>query len=362
MARRPHILIVRLSALGDVIRALPVLATLRARLPDAEVAWLVEDRAATLLRGHVHIDRLVEFPRRRWQAALLRPWRWPGALREMVGLVLTLRRPRLDVSIDLQGNLKSGILVGLAGAARRLGFARGTGREANFLFQNERVVVGPDVHKMDRGLKLLEPLLGPAPAETRVVVPSSAEESAAVDAFLDEAGLTPGEFVVLHPGTSAFAAYKRWPPRRFGELARWLRERTGRPSLVTWTPGEEALLRDVLAASDGAARASPIWGRLGELTALLGRAGLVVGADTGPPHLAAAMGTPTVVLFGQKDPRLYAPYGPRVEVVWNRVSCSPCNLRFCPDPICMSTMRTEEVREAVERCLGPEPFNHPSEI
>ena len=144
------------------------------------------------------------------------------------------------------------------------------------------------------------------------------------------------------------------------ELAAWLRERTGWPSLVTWTPGEEALAESVAAASRGAARVSPAWTRLGELTHLLDLAGLVVGADTGPTHLAAAQGTPTVALFGPKDPALYAPFGESVAVVWNRVSCSPCTLRFCPDPICMSTMSVRDVREAVEELIGPELATRPS--
>ncbi len=353
-SRPPRVLLVRLSALGDVIRALPVLATLRAHRPDAEISWLVEDRAATLLRDHPQIDHLFVYPRRRWQQDSRRPWRWARLVAEVFRFFRSLRHRRFDWSIDLQGNLKSAALVALCGARGRAGFARGEGREGNWMVQSVRVPVPPGIHKMDRGLALLgaiAPIGKPFETVTDVVIPVTAAERQRVLDTLRDQGLERGGFAVLHPGTSAFGEFKRWPPERFGELARWLRERHGLTSLVTWGPGEESLAQRVVDLAGDAARISPAWRSLGEFTTVLESCGLVVGSDTGPTHLAAARAAPTVVLFGPKDPALYAPFGPRVEVVWNQTSCSPCKLRFCPDPICMSTMVLTDVQEAVDRAI-----------
>jgi len=313
--RPPRVLLVRLSALGDVIRALPVLATLRARIPDAEVSWLVEDRAATLLRDHPQIDHLFVYPRRRWQRDARRPWRWPALVAEAFHFFRSLRHRRFDWSIDLQGNLKSAVLVGLCGAHGRAGFARGEGREGNWLVQTDRIPVPPGVHKMDRGLALLGALGGGFETVTDVAIPVTDEERRRVEETLEAEGLAPGEFAVLHPGTSAFGELKRWPPERFGELARWIRERHGLISLVTWGPGEESLAREVVEHAGESARLSPAWRSLGELAVVLESGGLVVGADTGPTHLAASLGTPTVAVFLASDWRRNGPLGPKTAVV-----------------------------------------------
>jgi len=346
------ILIVRLSAVGDVIRALPVLAGVRARVPDARVAWLVEDRAASLLIDHPGLDGLFVYPRRRWSRALRRPWLWPRLFLEYVRFRRALRAEAFDVSIDLQGNLKSGFLVRAARAARRIGFAKGESKEGNHLFQTETVDVpeGP-LHKRDRGLTLLTPLGEPVAPLEPVAVAISDQERAAVDAYLEREGLTERPFVVLHPGTSAWAAFKAWPPERYASLAAWIRDELGLTTIVTHGPGEEALARRVANASQGSARVADALPGLGALASLVERSAAVVGADTGPVHLAAALDTPTVALFGPKDPALYAPFGASVEIVWNRVPCSPCSLRWCPDPICMTTMDEAPVRDALRRLL-----------
>jgi len=169
---------------------------------------------------------------------------------------------------------------------------------------------------------------------------------------LAAAGVAAGAFAVLLPGTSDFGAFKRWPPARFGELARLLRAETGLAPLVAAGPGQEALADEVVAAAGGAAARAPATGTLHELMALLRASALVVGADSGPVAIAAVAGVPTVALFGPKDPAVYAPPGPRVAVVWKEVYCSPCTLRRCNDPICMTTMETGEAWDGVLSALG----------
>ncbi len=340
-----RILLIRLSAIGDVIHALFGLAALRAARPDARIGFLVEDRAAALIEGHPDLDRVHVFARKNWQDGLLSsPTTVVGAAADFLS---ELRRERYDVAVDLQGNLKGGVLSRLSGAPRRIGLAAGFGKEGNHRFQTEWVSLpeGP-LHRVDRVLYLLGPLGVQGAAGTpRVAVRE--EDRADKDAYLSVEKLTPGAFAVLHPGTSAFGAHKRWMPERFAELARALRADHGLSSVVTWGPGEEELAREVVAGSDGAALVGPHTRRLTALGALIESAAIFVGADTGATHLSALLRTPTVGLFGPKDPRIYSPRGERVAVVYAGVDCSPCKLRSCPDPICMHSITTGDVLRAV---------------
>jgi ADP-heptose:LPS heptosyltransferase len=338
---RERILLIRLSAIGDVIQALFGLAALRASRPDAHLGFLVEDRAASLVEGHPDLDRVHVFPRKSWQSGLLSA---PGTVvGEAAGFVSALRRERYGVAVDLQGNLKGGVLSRLTGAPRRIGLAAGFGKEGNHRFQTEWVTLPPGpVHRVRRVFELLAPL-GVAGLAGTPRVPVAEEDRELAASFLEEAGLGRGGFAILHPGTSGFGEYKRWAPERFGELAARLATETGLPSVVTWGPGEEDLADRVVDAAAGEARLAPATPRFVSLAAFAEAAALFVGADTGAIHLAALVGAPTVGLFGPKDPRVYAPWGPRTAVVHKGVDCSPCPSRTCDDPVCMTSMTVDDV-------------------
>ncbi|MCG3134012.1 MAG: Lipopolysaccharide heptosyltransferase 1 [Planctomycetes bacterium] len=330
-----RVLLVRLSALGDVVHALPALASLRAAMPHAEIGWLVEDRHAGVLEGHPQIDRLFTFRRRGGIGAVLEARR-------------TVRAWRPDAAIDLQGNLKSGVLARLSGAPRRIGLPPGEAREGAHRFVNERVPAGPaGEHRSARALRLVRALAPGAPDAAPVLPPVRPESDEAMRAELARRGI--GRFAVLVSGTSDFGAFKRWPPERFGAFARRLRDERGLAPLVSFGPGQRDLAERIVAASDGAAELTPETRSLADLVALLRGADLVVGADSGPVAIAAAAGVRTVALFGPKDPAVYAPPGRRVAVVWKQVYCSPCRLRVCDDPICMTTMTPDEAWAGVLR-------------
>lgn len=320
-----RILIVRLSALGDVVSGLHVLSTIRARDGSAFVGWLVEDRFAPLLRGHPHLDAVHVYERRglRWH--------------RFAGLVRSLRRARYDLALDLQGNLKSGVLTRLSGARRRMGLAPPLAREGNRLFV-KNLVTPPPGHRLRAYHALLDEALGDGPTAP-ALLPSSPRESGAI---------------VLHAGTSRFGAFKRWPPGHFAELGDRLSERLRAPVLLTAGPGERGDAEAVRQRmrTPGEIADTPT---LQSLIDLLAGARLVVAGDTGPAHLAAASGVPTVVLFGPKDPDVMAPSGPRVSPVRAGVRCSPCALRFCPDPVCMTGLPVESVAAAALGLLGAEP-------
>jgi heptosyltransferase I len=332
-----RVLLTRLSALGDVVHCLPALAAVRAALPDAEIGWLVEDRHAEILAGHPQIDRLFVFHRR------------DGAVGAAIDVRRELRAWRPDVAVDLQGNLRSAVLTWLSGAPRRIGLPRGEAREGAHRFATETVPPGPPrEHRVDRALRLVAALGATSPA-TPVPPVIRADAVAAVRGALAAMRVAPGAYALLVPGTSDFGAFKRWPPARFGALASRIAAERGLPSLVAFGPGQRNLALLAVAASEGHARLAPETAGLQQLLALLADAALVVGADSGPVALADAIGVPTVALFGPKDPLVYAPRAPRTRVVWKRVYCSPCRLRRCDDPICMTTMEVDEVWDGVRR-------------
>ena len=332
-----RVLLVRLSALGDILQCLAALAALRAALPAAQIGWLVEDRHAGILEGHPHIDRLFVWNRS------ARPVR--AAAR--VGREVNGWRP--DVAVDLQGNLKSGVFLRLSGAPVRIGLPRGESKEGAHTFATQTVAAGPPrEHRAERAMRLVAALGAVAPAAP-ALPPIRGEARAAVGAALASMGVARGGYALLVPGTSDFGAFKRWPAARFGELAARIRAERGTASLVCFGPGQKDLAGAAVAASGGAARLAPETRSLHELLALIDGAALVVGADSGPVVLASALGVPTVALFGPKDPGIYAPRGRRTAIVWKQVYCSPCKLRRCGDPICMSTMEVDEAWDGVTR-------------
>lgn len=350
-----RLLVLRLSALGDVILAMNAVSTLRGALPDASITWLVEDRFASVLDGYRDVDHVVVFERRRLRDARA-PHRWPAAIRNLAALRRRLRQPRFDLSIDLQANLKSAWLGRLAGAPRRIGFASGVCREGNHRFTNEHVTPPAGCkHRHDRDLAMVRYLVGDVPQRDPAfeVAP---DDATAVSNELAELGVGSKPFAILHPGTSAFGDFKRWPTERFARLADVLADDLDLASLVTWGPGEEPLARAVVdaARSRGSVFLAPSTPSLARVAAWLRRAALYVGADTGVTHLASTLRTPTIALFGPKDPEIYAPNGVHVRVVTRAMECRPCGLRYCPltHTDCMRKLDEDDVFEAARDLLG----------
>ncbi|MEN8148789.1 MAG: glycosyltransferase family 9 protein [Planctomycetota bacterium] len=348
-----HILLIRLSAIGDVVHALHALAALRAARPAATIGFLVEDKAASLIEGHPDIDRLHVYPRKAWTGDLLSsPARVGG---EVAAFLAGLSNARYDVAVDLQGNLKGGVLSLLSRAPRRIGLAKGSGIEGSHVFATEHVTTPPPpFHRVDRAIALVGPLgVDGGGGEFRLGF--TPEECRATDRFTAEQDLADGSFAVLHPGTSRFGLHKRWPADRYGALARALSETHGLRSVVTFGPGEEDLVAAATENSGGAAVAGPASASLKTLARLIERSALFVAGDTGALHLAAYLGVPTVGLFGPKDPKIYAPRGPRTAVVWLGHDCSGCPKRSCPDPVCMTEITPDHVLSAVREVLEGHP-------
>jgi lipopolysaccharide heptosyltransferase I len=301
-----NIALVKLSSLGDVVHALPAAAALRARLPGARLTWIVERREAAILRGNPALHAVLPADTRGWRRA-----RTPVGAAAALGAVAELCRhlggARFDVAIDLQGLLKSGLLTAATRAPLRIGFSAAHCRERlNALFTNRRVSP-PAAHIVEQCLALLEPLGVTAPS-VEFPLPVDVPAEARIDGFLRRAGLKArSRLVVVNPG--AGRPDKRWPAARFAAIAARLTAEAGASVLVVWGPDEVAVAEAIVGTSQpGRALLAPPTD-LHELIALLKRASVVVGGDTGPVHLAAALGVPCVGLYGPTSVERNGPYG-----------------------------------------------------
>ena len=352
--RRPSILIIRLGAVGDVVNVAPAVSILRDQFPDARIAWLVEDRASDVVDLFCDVDEKIVFERRRWSRdirSLLTAFR---VVRETGRFLSRLRHPRFDVSLDFQANLKSGVLGMLARARERVGFAEGFCREGNDLFTGVRYAPSQSrVRRPDRHLALLRHFeVTDELRLPRAKVPEWAERE--VDEFLSTEirHRQRRRIVAIHAGTSSFAAFKRWPPGKFAVLADHLIEDLGCAVVFTWGPGEREIVQTVLDAMSCSAVALPGPPSLLKSAALFRRSALMIGGDTGPLHLAAALGAPVVGIYGPKDTGLYAPSGDSHILVRPNLPCGPCGRRKCPEAPCMRSIRVETVLDAARTLLA----------
>lgn len=339
-----RILIVRLSALGDIVHALPVLNALRKQFPDAEIDWLVEENyAATLaLAAGLHRRIIVRASANVSSGDVVSFASTGGYFRAMS----FLRSQHYDAALDLQGLLKSATWARASGAKRVIGFDRDDLREplAASLYSE---TVKPDVsgHVIRKNLSILRAFgVEPGPAELLLQPPASA----AMIKAIQTAGGSNG-YIVINPG--AAWPNKCWPPDRFGAVATALRDRTGLHSLVTWGPKERALAESVSQASAGAAAPAPPTS-ISDLAALMRSAALAISGDTGPLHIAAAVGTPIVGLFGPTRPERNGPWEPRDEVISRSDTCVCHHKRQClRGAPCINEIKVEQVIAAAERRL-----------
>jgi lipopolysaccharide heptosyltransferase I len=314
---RLRIALVKLSSLGDVVHALPVAHALRVAFPAAELTWLVERREQAILVGNPDLDHIVPVDTRLWR----REFRQPGGLHTVFvkvrGLVRRLWLDRFDVALDLQGLWKSGIITRLTRASLRVGFALGDCREAaNVLFTNRRVRIPREsLHVVEANLALLSPLgLSPARAGTPVFpIARDHAADATIARVLEEDGIKPEvPLLVIQPGSAG--AHKRWGIEAYRRLGDELALRLGARTAVSWGPGEEPLARTI-AHGMRTQPSIPPPTSIAEMVALMRRATVVVGSDTGPVHVAAALGVPTIGLYGPTAARRNGPCGPRAVTV-----------------------------------------------
>jgi ADP-heptose:LPS heptosyltransferase len=357
-----RILVIRLGAVGDVVRTLPAASTLRSAYPQAKLAWLVEPASASVLAGQPWLDEVIVFPRAALRSAL-RGGRVGELWREAAGFLRRLRAERFDLVVDFHAILKSGVLSRLSGAKRRVSYARPFAREGAAWFATERARLAPPRQsRFERNEALVRYLaIGAALPSHALAVP---EPALARVASALGAGPAP---VVIHPGTSDATPYKRWTPAGYGAVARALAA-DGVPCLVTSGPAasDREMAEAVLREAAGAARPAPPTPTLLDLAALFAHARLYLGADSGPMHVAALVGTPVVQLLGPTDPVENAPYPETPSRTLRvQIACNPCK-RGCDAATCMRSISERAVLAAVREllaggagrlvdCAGPRP-------
>jgi lipopolysaccharide heptosyltransferase I len=330
------ILIVRLGALGDVVHAIPAAAALRRALPDARIDWLVESRHRAIVDLVTVVDRVLQVEGRSIAG-------WVDAVRRV-------REVPYDIALDFQGLMKSAVFARASGARRVAGFSIWHLREksARPFYSETDSAAGPGTepgHVIRKNLHLLEVL---GIETTRVEFPLARVRSEALDAVGRAIGDAP--FALINPG--AAWPNKRWPADRFGEVAGFLRDVRGIVPIVLWGPGEEPLAQSVVDASAGAARLAPAT-TIGDLVELSRAAALIVSGDTGPLHIAAAVGTPVVSVFGPTDPQRNGAWDVN-DLTISRFDACSCHYRRVCDRAdwCLGSVTVAEVTAAVQQRLG----------
>lgn len=376
-----EILIIKLSAIGDVIHTLPALELLRCHFPDSRITWVVEERASGILYGHPLITRLIVSNRKRWLSDLGIPSRWYGLYKEVRHFLAEFRAVHYDLVIDFQGLFKSALLVLLSRGRHKVGYDRT--RELSYLVLNHRIAApSPDEHAVSRNVALVHAVCqSPWAADDRCFQPSrsaalrteedrhhpaspptvghaapsavialSEMDTQNVEHLLQDAGLD-GKKPLIVVNAPAGWESKRWGMSRTAALADLLIERYGARIVYTGATHDDAYIRDILSymknpALNAAGRTS-----LKELACLMKRADLLITTDSGPMHLAATLGTPIVALFGPTAPWRTGPYAAPAEIVNKQLPCAPCFKKKCSSMVCMNGIEVGDVIHAVEKLM-----------
>ncbi|MDQ7780840.1 MAG: glycosyltransferase family 9 protein [Planctomycetota bacterium] len=335
-----------------MIKTLPAVQALHRGSPDSDISWLVEEGAAGVPAGQPGISEVFVFQRGTARGiGDIGPDLF-SAIGAGLGLVRRIRAARFDVACDFQGNAKSCAFTLLSGAPTRLGFDSGGTREHAHVAYNRRVALADSrVNSVEKNLRLVAEL----GVDTRVAAPFFSirpEDRESAGRILEGLFGREGRCVVLHPGTSAFGAFKRWPAERYAQLARRVRSELGLDVLITWSGGERETATRVAESAGAGVRPLPQALRIGELAAVLDASCGFVGSDSAPLHLAASLQVPSVALFGPKDPVVHGPWGERCLTVFKGLPCSPCVKRTCESPQCMTAITVDEVFEGLTRIIA----------
>jgi lipopolysaccharide heptosyltransferase I len=328
-AEPKRILIIKPSSLGDIVDAMPAVGAIRRRFQKAHLAWLVKAEWAPILAGHPSIDQVLSVP-----------FRW-----NRIGALIRSVRADFDLVVDLQGLLRSALLGAVSGAPERVGFS--DAREGAAFFYSQPVVVPPSTpHAVDRCLAVAAAIGAKTDPPTFDLL-TSPDAQTRVNQFLRDAGLAGNRLIVVFHATARWN-HKRWPPERFAKVADAVAAQGGAPVFIGAASEREDIARI------GAMMARLPVNAAGALTLpesaeLMRRASFCVCNDSGPMHLAAAVGTPTIALFGPTDPKRVGPYGTGHRVIQKGIDCNGCSRNACiRDNACMKAIEVNEVCEAVK--------------
>jgi lipopolysaccharide heptosyltransferase I len=366
------ILLIKLSALGDVVQTIPVLNKLRRRYPAAQLDWLTTPAIAELLRHNPAISNVIEFSRDEWSA----PWR-PAPFVSAARLAAQLHRTRYDLVLDLQGQLRSAVFAKLSGATVRIGFDRPRAemwaasprkfpqetrkhawqgaREGSWLAYTDHIAVPSiDVHAVDRYLSV-GAMLGLDDGAADFSFPIPQEAHARIEALFDYYDIAKAKVIAMAPGT--IWETKEWRPDGFAAVARHFLQKGFAVTLIG-SDHERPVCEAVAAAAPGTINLAGET-TLSELAALLAHAAICISNDSGPMHLAVALDRPVVSIFGPTDPVWAGPYRREGAVLRADLPCSPCYLRQLSRCMhghaCMQQVSADAAIERMENFLAKTP-------
>jgi lipopolysaccharide heptosyltransferase I len=295
-----NILVIKPSSLGDIVLALPALSALRRSFPDAKITWLVRPEFAPLLENHPHLTETMLFDRR----FLGKAWFHPGALLSLLSLIRRLRRGAFDLVIDLQGLFRTASLAWLSGCKNRFGMAEA--REFGHIFYTHKTQRDQNsIHVVDYYLKMVR-AAGASQTEAEFLLPIDAGTADSVNALLKRHGITQSNYAVFVPGSAQKS--KCWPPHNFAALAEKMAAKFKLAIVLVGAETERLITAQIIRATNAPVTDFAGLTSLPELTALFKTARIVVSNDTGPGHIAAALGMPLVMIFGPSNPVRLFPY------------------------------------------------------
>lgn len=343
------ILIVKLSAIGDVIQTLPMAEALKKQFPRACIDWVVEEDASDLLLGHPALSRVLISRRKSWQKLLFKRGVLWTTLREMGKFIRELRSQEYDWVIDNHGIFKSGLMVALSRGRRKIGFQRSAGiaNEGSYLFTHERYKpLSIERPALERYLHLVAQI-GVQVGQTSLDFPIPPESLKKAETFLRQSGFFSRPVVVIHPIAKWLT--KEWPQENFARLIQGLQQKRA-SVVITGSPEDEEAVREILRRVNSSPRVLNLVGKtsLKELAGIFSLSDLVLTPDTGPMHLAAAVKVPLIAMFGPTAPWRTGPYGDSHVIIRKNLTCSPCFKKKCDTLECMNSITPEEVLKAAE--------------
>ena len=336
-----NILIVKLSAIGDVIHTLPALSAVRKHYPDAHITWVVEEASADLIMDHPYLDQVIISHRKQW-IDYLKHGKIGRTIHEIRSFMRDLRSRPYDLVIDFHGLFKSAVVVSLSSGKRKLGYD--SMQELSGLFLNEKIPEDMNKHAVDRYLDFLR-YLNADVSEPDFMIPVREDNKVHVDELLRANAIEKkDQFIAVSP--TALWKTKLWQDEKFARLCDRIREELNIRVVLTGNNREDLVriqsMMKTPAVNLGAETT------LRDLAYLFQLSSLLITTDSGPMHIAAAVGTPVIALFGPTDPSRTGPYGKGHTVIRKDLPCSPCFLKKCDLTQCMHDITVEEVFRTVK--------------
>jgi heptosyltransferase-1 len=325
------ILIIKPSSLGDIVHSLPFLNAVRTFFTKTEIHWVIAKGFEGLLEGHPMINRLWIINKDTWEKIK----NVKGTINELKWLFKDLKKEQFDLVVDLQGLLRSGVLTAATGAPVRVGFA--DAREGSRLFYTHKVEGGKSIHAVDRYLKIAG-FLGCDTSDVCFPFPLYKQSSSLSPPPLKD-------YAVLIPG--ARWKTKIWPPEKFGKLSSKLPLST----ILVGGKGDIDAANEIVALSNGKAISLAGKTDLKELIEVIRNARFVISNDSGPMHIAAALGIPVFAIFGPTDPSRTGPYGKGHTIIKEEITCAPCFKKTCTNVKCMNSLSVKKVYETITEKL-----------